>query len=329
MIPAALVSLKLHRFGTAVAGFAALAIAVWGLTVKLRLGSLGTSRDCLDQWARGVAALGADCPTTFGSWSSLAGEATRIIGASAYLPFLVGLVAGTPLVARELEARTSETAWSLAASRIRWLLGRVLPIMAVIAVAITAAAMVTASVQADREAFGESAFFSLGNSGVPVVARAIGAFGIGLLVGAVVGRTLPSIVLGGLLILAVSAGVATAREGWLASFEPERPSESVGGESSGVVVTDIAWQTPDGAVLTREEARERATGAGVPPAQPDDVQDSPALEWYEQNGYSEIALGVPEQTAVGWGAYDALIWTAAGAVALAATAVIITRRRPA
>jgi hypothetical protein len=323
---AAAVTLKLHRFEIGAAVLGTLAIAAWAASVRLRLGSFGSSRECLEQWARDSGSMDIGCPTAFGSWTDLVSEATRIIGATAYLPFVVGVLVGTPLVARELEARTAQTAWSLTASRVRWLAGRLAPVLVVVGLAVALAAITTAGVQADREVFGEPAFYNLGNSGFLVAARTFGAFGIGLAVGAAVGRTLPAVAVSAIFIIAISTGLSSTRDGWLASFEPQPAQHSESGQT-GMVITDVAWQAPDGTILSKGQARERATAAGVPPADPDDVQDLPALAWYEQNGFTEVPLGVSEQAALGWATYDAATWIAAGAIALIVTVGTISRRR--
>ena len=59
-------------------------------------------------------------------------------GGSGYLrialtvaPGVLGIILGVPIVARELEMRTTALAWSLTPSRSRWLLARFLPMLLV------------------------------------------------------------------------------------------------------------------------------------------------------------------------------------------------------
>ena len=57
-------------------------------------------------------------------------------GATTVLPFIVGILLGAPLVAREIEKRTSSIAWSLSLSRTRWLALRAAPILIAVGVAL-------------------------------------------------------------------------------------------------------------------------------------------------------------------------------------------------
>ena len=55
------------------------------------------------------------------------------MGLLIFLSFAAGLFLGVPIVARELERGTARLAWSLAPSRMRWFLARMLPILVVLA----------------------------------------------------------------------------------------------------------------------------------------------------------------------------------------------------
>lgn len=327
------IAIKQHRFEVAAAGLACLLLGVWGVTLELRLAASGVSDACLEVLASAGSGAAGECAGgSVGAWSSsLASEGTRIIGAMAYLPFAVGLVGGVPIIARELESRTVQTAWSLTPSRALWFGRQTVPVLLLLGIAVTFAALVGDAVQANREILGESPYANLGRHGPLVIVRAFGAFGLGLLMGAVIGRTLPAIVAAAVLSLALTLLLGAARDSWLHSLNPIGPSAA--GQAEGVlerlVVTEIAWRDPSGAVLTRTQARENATAAGVPRGEPDDIQDLPALAWYEENGYTEVGRGVTEQTALGWGAYDALAFGLVGLGSLAATLAVVSRRRPA
>ena len=51
------------------------------------------------------------------------------MGLLIFLSFAAGLFLGVPVVARELERGTARLAWSLAPSRMRWYLARLLPLL--------------------------------------------------------------------------------------------------------------------------------------------------------------------------------------------------------
>jgi ABC-type transport system involved in multi-copper enzyme maturation permease subunit len=48
------------------------------------------------------------------------------------VPFIVGIVFGAVLVAREIEQGTAPLSWALAGSRTRWLLGKLLAVVVLI-----------------------------------------------------------------------------------------------------------------------------------------------------------------------------------------------------
>jgi hypothetical protein len=124
--------------------------------------------------------------------------------------FGVGLIAGIPLVARDIEHGTAQLAWTLGRSRTRWLLWRIAFGVLVVVVLLAGLALMTdllgAAMQPNDDLY--RSFQFEGNRGVIIVARGILALGIGLLVGAILGRQLPALLLGlmvtGLLYAAVT-----------------------------------------------------------------------------------------------------------------------------
>lgn len=123
-----------------------------------------------------------------------------------------------------------------------------------------------------------------------------------------------------------------ARDAWLARLplEPlwERSAVTNQWEWTGGVPRAVAWGGPGGEVLTTAQARQLATVAGVPPAEPDDPYDTPAAEWLNENGYVEITLGTTDDAAAGWGPYDGSIFAVLGSVGVATTFAVVRRRRP-
>ena len=126
------------------------------------------------------------------------------------LGFPVGLIVGIPLVARDIEHGTAQLAWTLGRSRPRWLLSRiafgVLAVVALLAGLAVLTDVLGAAMRPDADL--SRSFHFEGNRGVIIVARGILALGIGVLVGAILGRQLPALLLGliltGLLYGAVS-----------------------------------------------------------------------------------------------------------------------------
>lgn len=250
----------------------------------------------------------------------------------AFVPFVIGLLGGVPIVAGELESRTAQVAWSLYPSRLRWLLRQMAPILVVLGAGLIFAAATTSELAADRAIVGYSPVDDLGQYGPLIVARAFGAFGVGLLVGTLLGRALPGFVLGAAVILSLTFAVSSAREVWLDQLAPVVISEmsASGGEAfvPDGVITDVAFRTPEGNLISLADARAIAHTAGAPEPAANDEQDVPAAIWLEEHGYVEVALGVTREMALQWAAYDALSFSSAGLASLAGTILIVNRKQP-
>lgn len=338
---AAWVTLRQHRLEVGVAALAAVAATVLGLSIAVRIAALGITDDCLQRmWATQDGRLaGPDCFALVQAGSGilgetyLSGEGTIALSVMGVLPFLLGLLGGVPIVARELEAGTAQTAWWLNGSRNRWLLRQIAPIAVLLGVLMIGAAL-TATVVADDWVRWIGARANLiGSEGIVVVIRAFGAFGIGLVVGALLGRTLPAFVFGMALSIAILFALGQAQQAWLASLPPHVLGETdpVTGEQAdlaGSITTAWGWIAPDGRLLPFEEARRLATEAGVPPPDADDIQDIPALTWLDEHGYEGVQMGVTDQDAMGWATYDAAAFGAIGLIAAGGAFVLVNRRRP-
>ncbi len=132
----------------------------------------------------------------------------------------------------------------------------------------------------------------------------------------------------------ITFALGQARATWLATMEPQ-PIVAYSAETGeyegipGAVATDWGCFAPDGALISKEEARQRATDAGVPPAAPDDVQDTPAAIWLDEHGYTGVSLGVTDDMALGWAPFDGLTFGVVGVLGIAGATVLVNRRRPA
>jgi hypothetical protein len=151
--------------------------------------------------------------------------------------------------------------------------------------------------------------------------------------GATLGRTFPAFVASvAILLLAMVVGMQ-ARDVWLAHlpFEPLYRQSTVTGvwEPIGGVPRAVAWGGPAGEVLTPERARQRAADlGGFPPAPADESIEAAVYEWLYGNGYAEITLGVSDEAAAGWAPFDGGLFATLGLTGLAATFVVVNRRRP-
>ena len=336
MFAAARVTLMQHRFEVGAAALAALVLGVSALVVEYRLRALNVAPGCIDNWlarADGPDGAGA-CVGPMHAWGEILGvEGGLIFGTMKYLPFAVGLLGGVPIVARELEARTAQTAWSLSGSRLRWLIRQVAPILVVLGVTVTFAALAAGVLEANRQAWGEFTFQYLEEYGPLVVFRAFGAFGIGLLIGGLLGRTLPALVLGAALSLALVFAVGNVRDKWFAGLDPVVIGET--STAGGTVVTDPlarvvqtgwGWRSPDGIQLSFAEGLARVPREIFEHDDPLQYPDSSA--WLDSHGYASLALGVTDEIARGWARYDALAFSLVGIASIGAAIVVVNRRRP-
>lgn len=339
-LQAAWVSLRQHHLEVSVAALAAMAAAILGLSIAVRIAGLGITDDCLDR----VRALqdgslaGAHCFALVRAGSGILGEtyftgegtiALSIMGA---LPFLLGLLGGVPIVGRELEARTAQTAWWLNPSRSRWLLRQVVPVAAVLGTLMILAAIVASIVADDWARWYGGRAYLIGTEGIVAVIRAFAAFGIGLALGALLGRTLPAFIFGLALSIAILFALGQAQRAWQASLPatPLNRLDPATGELTPAVGTTTGWGwiAPDGRVLSQEGARQIAADAGVAPPEPGDVQDTPAGIWLQEHGYHGVQMGVTDETAMGWATYDAAAFGGVGLIALGGAFFLVNRRRP-
>ena len=156
-------------------------------------------------------AMFASCRSEYDWAGYLAGASTIIQGASTVVPFAVGILLGAPLVAREIEKRTAPMAWSLSSSRGWWLAGRTLPLILAIAVALLLLGQANeAMILANPDA--TLGFQQFAMHGPLIAARGLALFGIGVVVGLLMGRVLPAILVTGLLSFALVAGLQIGRD---------------------------------------------------------------------------------------------------------------------
>jgi len=336
MFAAARVTLKQHRFEVGAGALAAIILGVSALVIEYRLRALNVPPDCIDNFLGKIDGTGvaAACTGPMRAWAEIIGvEGGLIFGVMKYLPFAIGLLGGVPIVARELEARTAQTAWSLSGSRLRWLLRQMAPILILLGVSVTFAALAASVLQASNVAWGGFAYFDLGLHGPLVVARAFGAFGLGLLIGALLGRTLPAFVLGGALSLAIVFAVGNVQDAWLRGLDPIiiyetsfEDAEPIVDPLARVVQSGWGWRAPDGVQLSFAEGLARVPREVF--ERDDPVQYPESTAWLHGQGYKSLALGVTDEIAMGWAPYDALVYSLVGAASVAGAIVVVNRRRP-
>lgn len=217
-------------------------------------------------------------------------------------PVAIGVVLGTPIVAREIEQQTASISWSLAASRTRWLIERTWPVLLVTLVALACVGLAAEVLAQNAAPDGDPGFGRYDQRGPLLAARGILALTVALAVGAQLGRVLPALLIAPvitvLLLLMVSLGLGQWR---LSEAEIVLLGSDPG---DGLVLDDVAV-LPDGSVITREEA------SRLP-----------------EDSFSEGSWVLPADAYGAWLAREAALLLALTAAGFTCAVAIVRKRRP-
>jgi hypothetical protein len=269
-----LLTFKIQRFETTVVvGAAILSVLVSAVVIAVFTAG-GYARCATDE----VLSSSSYCHTPIADYIERIARLSAMI--VPVFPVVAGLLIGGPIVARELESGTARLAWSLAPSRIRWFAQRAIPMLLVaflagLAIGLTADAL-THMLQPSTDL--DASFAGFRNRGLLVGVEVLLVAAIALALGAILGRTVPTIVLSLLLIFAIGTAVDKVERGVLTS-------EAVLGDSSGFsfnddnLYIDSRLRMPDGAIVTWEEMNAR--------------YPQYANGWDETSGISDITLYIP------------------------------------
>jgi hypothetical protein len=314
------ITLRQHRFEVGAAVLFAIVLGFAALQVTSQLVGTGASTECMDRWKSNDGNLSETdaCVAALRRFSTISEDSGgKVLALMAILPFAAGLLGGVTLVGRELETRTAQTAWALSPSRRRWFGRQLWPVLVVVGAALAFAALAATTLVETRLPWTGSAFQDMQLHGPIVVARALGTLGVGLLVGAVLGRTLPAFLIAIVLSVGLVLAMFFLREGWL-NAQPLEIGPTNGGYGVMAWIVDGGYVGPDGTFTSWNES---------PPIEPPaDVVDYDA--WLADQGYRQVSLGVTTARAMGWLPLEIAAWTAGGLVLILATVLVIDRRRP-
>jgi hypothetical protein len=313
--------LRLFRFEILASAAAAVASAAAGLVVAGRLAEVRPPIECLRKWALDLSTAG--CPGNAEFLDRNQTEGAPVLALLGFMPFVIGGLLGAIATSRDLEEGAAPFAWSIYRSRVRWLAGRLAPLALLVA---ALAIIVMAS--ADRLAAAGLAFAPLdrtfqdyGVVGLPVVAHALAMFGVGQLLGSLVGRQVPAL----LLTAAAAAGLWVALGTAMPFGEPltaidaqahQATEESQLGMDfwSGVQML----RGPDGVVVSQEEALALA---------PADGNRGDARAWVDER-YRPVDMVIPGDGRGRVEAREIALLALVFVISLGLGALRVARRRP-
>jgi hypothetical protein len=304
-------TLRLSRFELlAFGGFVTLFIVATVLTAA-RIDALRPPAECLLNFES--PPVGCDLKAS--AWyDAQYGVAGLSMGVLIFLSFAAGLFLGVPVVARELERGTARLAWSLAPSRMRWFVARMLPILVVLAVltyvaGIAAERYVTAT---SRETDLGNSFTNFGFRGLLIASRAVFVFAVGVAVGSIIGRALPAVILAAVIATIGLAGGERVHQMILASEAVAIPMDpNNNNPSPSDLYIDQKFVLPDGTLV------DYGYFGGADP--------------YDQNGmpkYPVVMLVVPGERYRFVETREALALAGGSLVALVLAGFVVSRRRP-
>ena len=173
----------------------------------------------------------------------------------ALFPAVAGVILGIAAVAKELDQRTAVLAWSVSPSRRRWMAQRILPLLGFIALLGLGSSQLFVFMAQLQYPGGDpinanNAFELLSVSGFSPLASGVSAFGVTVVVGAMLGRLLPGLLVAAAFVLATALLIQQGNER-LMSGETLVAEPMLAGQGRQV---DSALRTPDGRVISWNEA---------------------------------------------------------------------------
>lgn len=254
------VTFRIHRFEVFASLCLLMAVGVGLVILPGRLEDVGAG-ECL----AGAQATG--CRDLIDEFVAIrSNEASWLLGIGAGLfPVLIGLLLGSQIVARELEHRTALIAWGVSGDRSRWLRQRMLPMLALAIGGLAILGLLETRLLATAYPGSRlPRLDELGSQGPTYVARGLLAFGVALLIGALLGRGLPTFLISGSIVLILVIfgapflylSIARAGAVWQATDQPsgidtmlfefsERYRDSSGRRLSQTEI-DVIMAEPDG-----------------------------------------------------------------------------------
>jgi ABC-type transport system involved in multi-copper enzyme maturation permease subunit len=318
MLTQARLTLRLHRFTLLSVAAILLLGSIAALVVAARLRALGVTTECLSSWS-GMPMNGSSptaCQLNVNTFYEIDNsQASPLMGVLMWLAPITGLLAGVALVAREIEERTASVAWSLARSRTRWLVGRVVPVALVLVVFLAIAAVAGTELQRARQPQIDPllSFDTDSGRGLVLITTGLMCFAAAVLIGSIVGRVLPALIFSAVMGLVLMTGASALKMAWLPS-QAVTTTQQDWGTATGSLFIDQLLQLKSGEMVPLDGIDVSAV-SGDPASGPVD-------------GSTIVTRIVPGSRHP---VVEAVVSAGMGLVAsvlFVATAVVVRRRRP-
>lgn len=189
--------------------------------------------------------------------SPIAEPATLTLMVIGIAMYAVPLVLGVPVLTREIEQRTAMIAWPLAGSRLKWLAWRAGSVLVIGLVLIGIMAFAAGQLARTSDPDTDLGFLAHGVRGISMMTRAGLVLVAAIALGAVIGRLLPSLLVGIALAVVISTAVNSLVPYGVESTEltPTEitPTEAVYTDGQPLHTGD-EYRAPDGTPISLDEA---------------------------------------------------------------------------
>jgi hypothetical protein len=305
----ALLTFRIQRFEVViVAGAAILSVLVSAVVIGLF--TAGGYDRCTTGDSPEISAL---CQSPIALWTyRIARLSVAIVPV---FPVVAGLLAGGPIVARELESGTARLAWSLGPSRLRWFVQRAAPVLllataACLAIGVTADALIHLTNPSLDLA---NTFVGFRTRGFLVGVEGLLVASIALAFGALLGRIVPTILLTLVLTGVLAIAIDKVDREMLTSQASIADGDAYAWNDESLYL-DSRLRFPDGSMLTYNEA----------------IATHPEIEqgWDDSSGIRNVVLYVPGTRYREIEARDAAIVAGLAGVFILVGAATVVRRRP-
>ncbi len=330
MLRSAMLTFRMHRFEVLITSALVALTAISALVAYTHVTATNPPDECwMQNWDfEGSLTRTRGCDALVASFWPVAGEAGFVASPiGVLLPFVVGLLLGVPIVGREIEMRTAALAWSLSGDRRRWLLARLLPMLALALIGLVVAATLIAEMARAAHPWNYQgpgripSLTELGSEGMTLVGRGVMALGIAVLAGAFIGRTLPAFAISAVLAFAflfVGAPGLQRVIGSQLAFWIE--ASSLGDEGPSLDVYRNEFRHRDGRVFQPQEFFE--SGEQLCGCTGHDFE-----YWMEEN-ITRVTLAVPIEAYATFEVAETVVTSGIGTALLLLTFPVVSRRRP-